>query len=279
MTMKWNRKAGKRRFSQVFLIDGSVLRRIAGYVKCEPDDHIIEIGPGRGALTSYLLKKSSSVTAIEIDSELIHYLQEKFQEEVRLKLVNEDILKVDIERIINEIDKSRTIWFCGNLPYDIGTAILFRLTPYRLRFESAVFMLQREVVDRIVSSPGSSQYGFISAYIDYFFEKRKLFNVSPKSFRPSPAVHSTVIELKGKETGDSPEFEEMLVDLLKISFAHKRKTLFNNLSSSGRIKANREELVKLLNETGIESLKRAEELDLDIFKKLSKELIKQDIFS
>jgi 16S rRNA (adenine1518-N6/adenine1519-N6)-dimethyltransferase len=277
--MKWNRKAGKRRFSQVFLIDGSVLSRIAGSVKCKPDDHIIEIGPGRGALTSYLLKKSSGVTAIEIDSDLIRYLQEKFQDEDRLKLINEDILKVDIEGIVNEIGETTAVWLCGNLPYDIGTAILLRLTPYRLRFRTAVFMLQREVVDRIVSSPGGSQYGFISAYTDYFFEKRKLFNVSPKSFRPSPAVHSTVMELKGKATGDSPEFEERLVDLLKISFAHKRKTLFNNLSSSGRIQANREELVKLLNETGIESLKRAEELDLGIFKKLSKELIKQGIFT
>lgn len=277
--MKWNRKAGKRRFSQVFLIDGSVLSRIAGYVKCEPEDHIIEIGPGRGALTAYLLKKCSGVTAIEIDMELIGYLQEKFHEDDRLSIVNEDILKVDIGHIVEEIGGTGAIRLCGNLPYEVGTAILLHITPHRMKFKSAVFMLQREVVDRIVSGPGGSQYGFISAFTDYFFEKRKLFNVSPKSFRPVPAVNSTVIELIGKDTGDSPEFEASLVDLLKIGFAHKRKTLFNNLSSSGRINANREGLLEILEEAGIEPLKRAEEIDLSTFRKLGLELIKRKIFN
>jgi 16S rRNA (adenine1518-N6/adenine1519-N6)-dimethyltransferase len=276
--MKWNRKSGKRKYSQVFLTDGSILSRIAGFIKAEPEDHIVEIGPGKGALTSYLLRKNTAVTAIEIDPNLIEHLKVKFKDEERLNLINEDILKVDIDVLLKGMNENQHIWLCGNLPYDIGTAILFRFIPYRLRFKSLVFMLQREVVDRIISPPGSSDYGFISACTDYYFEKRKLLNVSPRSFRPVPAIHSTVIEFKGLITGDSTEFEEKLVELLKISFTHKRKTLYNNLTSSEKIKASREDLLELFISVGFDPMNRAEEITIEKFKKLNSILIGKEYF-
>lgn len=267
--MKWNRKSGKRKFSQVFLTDGSILSRIAGFVKADQSDSIIEIGPGKGALTAYMLRKGAAVTAIEIDPELAEYLKNRFQDAQNLSIINEDILKIDIDSVLEGMKDKRKIWLCGNLPYDVGTAILLRFMPYRLRFQSFVFMLQREVIDRIMSNPGGSEYGFISACTDYFFEKRKLLTVSPNSFRPVPAVHSAVIELKGKNTGDSENSENQLVDLLKMSFAYKRKTLYNNLSSSGRINADREKLTKILQSAEIDPMARAEEISIDKFKKLN----------
>lgn len=276
--MKWNRKSGKRKYSQVFLIDGSILSRISGFIKAEPADHIIEIGPGKGALTAYLLKKNIDVTVIEIDPKLVEHLKERFIDKNKIHIINDDILKVDIDTLLGQMGERQNIWLCGNLPYDIGTAILLRFVPYRLRFKSFIFMLQREVVNRINSVPGGSEYGFISACTDYFFEKRKLLNVSPRSFRPVPAINSTVIELKGKSTGDSPEFEEKLIDLLKISFAHKRKTLINNLVSSDKIKAGREDLIAVLDSAGLDIMMRAEEVPIEKFKKLNSILIEKEYF-
>jgi 16S rRNA (adenine1518-N6/adenine1519-N6)-dimethyltransferase len=215
------RGVARQKLGQHFLIRGSILERIAAAVCPEPADLVIEIGPGRGALTDKLLQRARRVIAIEIDGELVEHLRRKFAGEPRLEVVQADVLATDLAQ-----------WgpapVAGNLPYYITSPILERTV--RLRAPRAVFLIQKEVAERLAASPGSRDYGFLTVQTAAFAEARVLFDVKPGAFQPPPKVDSAVVLLKPRESDLGTADIDGFVRFLGLCFGHKRKTLRNNLA-------------------------------------------------
>ena len=211
-----------RRFGQHFLASPSILERIAAAANPaeEPVDLIVEIGPGKGALTEHLLKRAQRIVAIEIDPVMVHYLAHRFREQPRLTVLNQDVLKVDLG----------TFGPCtvvGNLPYYITSPILDRVFASGDSWNSAVFLVQKEVAERVAAAPGSRDYGYLSVQTQLFAKPEVLFQVSKTAFRPPPKVESAVFRL----TPRTPPVSEVksFLDFASACFRHKRKTLRNNL--------------------------------------------------
>lgn len=216
-----------KRFGQHFLTDKNIINRIIRELDPKPDETILEIGPGKGALTAQLVEKAGSVVAVELDRKLIPLLTEQFGEHDNFKLVQRDALSVDF---CSEIQPARTARLVANLPYNISTAVLQRLIEQRLCVPEMVVMLQREVVERITAPAGSTERGYLSVLIEAYSETEKLFDVAPGAFRPPPKVWSSVIRLKFRS---SPEFavvnEGLFWQIVSAGFAQRRKTILNNL--------------------------------------------------
>lgn len=236
----------RQKLGQHFLIRGSILERIAAAACPDTTDLVIEIGPGRGALTEKLLKRAAHVIAVELDSFLVDHLRQKYAGEPRLQIVHADVLDVDL-----------TQWgrapIAGNLPYYITSPILqqsLRANPLR-----AVFLVQKEVAERLVAKPGSRDYGFLTVQTALFATARLLFDVKPAAFHPPPKVDSAVVLLEphGRNWGVEPE---ALIRFMGLCFAHKRKTIRNNLADIyGK------SLVDAWPEAGL----RAEQIDIEGF--------------
>ena len=212
----------RQKLGQHFLTSGSLLERIAAAACPSPTELVIEIGPGRGALTAKLLERAGRVVAIELDSELARYLREKFSAEPRLEIVQADVLTTDLSR-----------WpgapIAGNLPYYITSPILHRALP--LRPPRAVFLMQEEVARRLIASPGSRDYGFVTVQTALFAHAKRLFGVKPAAFQPPPKVDSAVVLLEPRAALDVADPEGFL-RFAALCFAHKRKTLRNNLAET-----------------------------------------------
>jgi 16S rRNA (adenine1518-N6/adenine1519-N6)-dimethyltransferase len=212
---------------QNFLVNEGVVRRIVDALSPSPEDTIIEIGPGRGALTAHLLDKAGLVVAVEFDRNLVPILQEMFAARQNLTLLAANALAVDFCEAIQPATQARVV---ANLPYNIATAILQRLIAQRSCLCELVLMLQREVVERITAAPGSKERGYLSVFVEAYCETEKLFDVAPGSFRPVPRVWSSVIRLTArKEPVVNVKNEELLWQLVSAGFAQKRKTILNNL--------------------------------------------------
>ncbi len=211
---------------QNFLINAGVVSRIIEELSPTSEETIIEIGSGRGALTSQLLDKAGRVIAIEFDRHLIPLLQESFAARENFTLLAADALAVDFCSVINPATHARVV---ANLPYNIATAILQRLIAQRGCVTEMVLMLQKEVVDRLVAPPGSKERGYISVFVETYCETEKLFDVAPGSFRPAPKVWSSVIRLKLKQQPPLAKNEKLLWQLVSAGFAQRRKTILNNL--------------------------------------------------
>jgi 16S rRNA (adenine1518-N6/adenine1519-N6)-dimethyltransferase len=255
----------KRRFGQNFLVDQNVVDRIITAVQPAADETIIEIGPGRGVLTSRLLEKAGRVVAIEFDRDLVPQLRELFGESANLTLIEDDALTVDFCNIIQPAQSARVV---ANLPYNIATAIGQRLIEQRRCISEMILMLQREVVDRITAEPGSSERGFLSVFVEAYCEAEKLFDVPPQAFRPVPKVWSTVVRLRVRpQIAAQVKDEELLWKVVSAGFAQRRKTILNNLRDAPE--AIQERLKKhggasiVLCEAGIPPLRRAETLALE----------------
>ena len=218
----------RKRFGQHFLHDPGVLRRIVDSIAPAPDDRIVEIGPGEGALTRVLLGRIPRLTAIEIDRDLAARLAEEFPPG-RLTIHCADALEFDFSALA---PGARLI---GNLPYNISTPILFRLAEHAARFRDLHFMLQREVVDRMVAKPSTSDYGRLSVMLQTRFRMRKLFGVSPGAFRPPPKVESAVVRMEPIAEGELPDMDQnIFADLVRRAFSARRKTLRNALNLGAR---------------------------------------------
>jgi 16S rRNA (adenine1518-N6/adenine1519-N6)-dimethyltransferase len=217
----------KRRFGQNFLIDKGVINRIISAVNPRPDDAVIEIGPGRGALTSHLIEKAGRVIAIELDRELVPELRAKFAGAPNFTIHEADALTIDYCALMPPAEKARVV---ANLPYNVGTAILQRLIERRRCVSEMVLMLQREVVERITAAPGSSERGYLSVFVEAYCQTEKLFDVPPQAFRPAPKVWSTVARLRVRDkiAADVSD-EKLLWQVVSAGFAHPRKTILNNL--------------------------------------------------
>jgi 16S rRNA (adenine1518-N6/adenine1519-N6)-dimethyltransferase len=254
-----------KRFGQNFLTDKSVIKRIIESLDPQPGETIVEIGPGRGALTAPLIERATQLVAIEFDRNLIPILVDTFGKKENFKLVQNDALVTDICDEIRPASIARVV---ANLPYNIATAVLQRLIEQRACLTELILMLQREVVDRIVASPGSAERGYLSVFVEAYCETEKLFDVAPASFRPAPKVWSTVVrlQLRPKIAFDARE-EALLWQVVSAGFAQRRKTILNNLRSApsplqDRLKAHGGASI-ILCRAEVELQRRAETLTLD----------------
>ena len=259
----------KPKLGQHFLTDKSAAVRIAEALGDISASTILEIGPGRGALTDLLARKARRLIAIEIDRVLAAQLRMHFSLAPNVEIIEADILAVDFDTIFgpkpgstrpgmnHEPEKARVV---GNVPYFLTSDILLRLFDYRKYFESIVLMLQREVADRLAARPGNSEYGLLSATAQLYTRVEKLFTLAPAAFSPPPKVHSTVVRLTIEprlENLQVPEAE--FIRFLKLSFGQKRKTLWNNLKPQYDSKL----LRKAMEAVGVKPNARAEELSLE----------------
>jgi 16S rRNA (adenine1518-N6/adenine1519-N6)-dimethyltransferase len=223
-----------KRLGQHFLRDQRTIHRIIDAFAPKPDETIVEIGPGTGALTSVLVERAGRLIAVEFDSKLTPLLNERFGGITNFKLVMADALTVNF---CAEILPARSARLVANLPYNISTAILQRLIAQRECFEEMVLMLQREVVERVLAPAGTSDRGFISVLVEAYCEAEKLFDVAPGAFRPPPKVWSSVMRLKFRPRINAEVADEgLLLETVSAGFAQKRKTILNNLrNASGRL--------------------------------------------
>lgn len=265
----------KKKFGQNFLIDDNILDEISTSACINDDELIIEIGPGLGNLTSYLLKKSRYVLLVEIDNNMIEILNDRFKENTNYSLINEDILKVDLDEKISKIEEELSFSFkkvkvVANLPYYITTPILFKLLQDSKRVYEIVVMVQKEVADRMVASPKSKDYGILSVMIKYLADAKIIIKVPKEAFIPSPNVTSSVIKLVKNKKYECDD-EEKLFELIHHAFAQRRKKMINSLESSKFLNLDKEKIKDAFNKAKLNENVRAEELSIEEFILLSKE--------
>lgn len=226
----------RKRFGQNFLQSPQVISQIIRVINPQPDDRMIEIGPGQGALTSPLLSQLNALTAIEIDRDLQAFLKTLPDAAKKLTLIDGDALSIDFSQF------GRGLRIVGNLPYNISTPLIIHLLHFAPYIDDMYFMLQKEVVDRLTASPGGKNYGRLSVMVQYFCESDYLFHVPPEVFFPQPKVESAVIRLSPYKQSPYLDVEfESLERLVAQAFSMRRKTLANNLKP-------------LINRDGLEAL-------------------------
>jgi len=254
-----------KRLGQNFLKDAGVIKRIIESFSPQAGETVIEVGPGKGALTGELVDSGARVIAIEFDRNLAPLLSERFADRDNFRLLQADALETDFCAVIQP---ARTARLIANLPYNISTAILQRLITQRSCLEEMVLMLQKEVVERIQAPAGSSDRGYLSVLVEAYCETEKLFDVSPGSFQPRPKVWSTVVRLRFRsQLVAQVKNEELLWSLVSAGFMQKRKTIFNNLrNATGKL----QEVIKqnggasiVLCKAGVDLQRRAETLTLE----------------
>jgi 16S rRNA (adenine1518-N6/adenine1519-N6)-dimethyltransferase len=251
-----------------------VAERIVRALGPRDGETIIEIGPGRGALTERLIKTGANVIAVEFDRELVPLLRERFAAEENFRLVEADALDLDFCEAIAPVTAARVV---ANLPYNISTAILQRLIKQRRCLTESVLMLQREVVERITAKPGESERGYLSVLVEAYCEAEKLFDVAPGSFRPIPKVWSTIARLRVRESvANEVGDEELLWRVVSAGFAQRRKTIMNNLRSAPQPLREQVEAAGgaaiVLDAARIEPQRRAETLALEEWVRLARTL-------
>lgn len=258
-----NSKFAKRSLGQNFLSDLSVINRIVEEVVPQPGNTIVEIGPGRGALTAPLIDSGARVIAIELDDALSEALVDRFADRENFYLVTADALAVDFGELIAPATTARVV---ANLPYNISTAIIQRLFEQSAFITDMTLMLQREVVDRISAGPDDPERGFLSVLVEAHAVCEKLFDVPPAAFRPAPKVLSSVARLTIRESVPGDVDEAVLWKLVGAGFQQRRKTILNNLKSSPVLFPNSnpgESAVPLLASADIEPGRRAQSLTLE----------------
>jgi len=266
------------KLGQHFLVDSSANARIVEALGDISESTVLEIGPGRGALTSALAKQARRLIAIEIDRVLAAQLRMNFSQEANVEIIEGDILAIDFDTLFGPKPGStrpgmnhqpEPVRVVGNLPYFITSDILLRLFEFRQYFETIVLMVQREVADRLAAAPGGSDYGLLSATAQLYTRVEKLFTLPPGAFSPPPKVDSTVVRLRMTPKIDSLQVREAeFINFLKLAFGQKRKTLSNNLKSRYEPKALRAAFEK----AGVKPAVRAEALSLEKTAALFREL-------
>lgn len=254
-----DRHRAKKQFGQNFLTDKNLLNKIVLKADIE-NKNVIEIGPGKGALTEFLLKYAKTVTAYEIDKDLKPILNELESNNKNLTVIFEDILKTEIPN--NEIYE-----VVANIPYNITSPIIFKILETN-NINSATLMVQKEVCDRITSLPGSKDYNGLTVIINYYMNVERVMNVNKKLFKPIPKVDSAVFKMVRKEKTLTNEGEKLFIEIVKASFHQKRKTILNNLSFSFDLPKSK--INELLNKVDINSSERAENITLEKFIEITK---------
>ena len=224
----------QKKFGQNFLIDTTVLDRIISSAEITKEDCVLEIGPGIGTMTQYLAERAGTVVAVEIDKALIPILEETLQDYDNVTVINDDILKVDINRLVEEKNGGRPIKVVANLPYYITTPIIMGLFESSVPLKSITIMVQKEVADRMQVGPGTKDYGALSLAVQYYAKPEIVANVPPNCFIPRPNVGSAVIRLtRYEEPPVQVKDEKKMFALIRASFNQRRKTLVNGLGNAG----------------------------------------------
>ncbi|WP_026582987.1 16S rRNA (adenine(1518)-N(6)/adenine(1519)-N(6))-dimethyltransferase RsmA [Bacillus sp. J33] len=266
----------KKSLGQNFLIDTNILRRIVDHANLTEESGAIEIGPGIGALTEQLARRSKKVLAFEIDQRLLPILEETLSPYPNAAIINEDVLKADVKGAIEkEFSGINDIMVVANLPYYVTTPIIMKLLEDKLPIRGIVCMLQKEVADRISARPGTKDYGSLSIAVQYYTEAETAMIVPKTVFVPQPNVDSAVIKLtKRKEPAVKVKSESFFFQVTKSSFAQRRKTLLNNLTSQlPEGKQKKEQILSALAMAEIEPGRRGETLSIEEFARLSDALL------
>lgn len=258
----------KKSLGQNFLVDNNILDKIVTLADVNETDTVIEIGPGIGSLTQKLAEKAKQVVAVEVDQRLEELLNETLEEYDNVEVVFDDALEVDFDELVTGSYK-----IVANLPYYITTPIVMRLLEEKFNVEQIVFMVQKEVAQRMVASPGGKDYGVLSVGIQFHTAAEILFDVPPDVFIPQPKVHSAVVSLDVlKEPPIEVSSKEFFFKIVNAGFQQRRKTIRNSLSKAANINLSRDLVDQALAEVEIDSRRRAEKLSLDQFAALSNKL-------
>lgn len=265
---------------QNFLINESAIDTIISAGNIGKTDLIIEIGPGLGVLTSRMLEQAYKLIAVELDEKMVSIIKDRFKYYNNLEIINQDILKVNLNKIIEEgrvgAEKNgveiNAVKVVANLPYYISTPIVMQLLESRYDIDEIIVMVQKEVADRLISKPGSKLSGAITYAINYYSEAEKIIDVGKDSFIPQPKVESEVIKLKlRKEPKNKVENEKRLFELIKMTFSQRRKTLINTLINYKFVNS-KEEAIQIIRDMNLKDDARGETLTLEQFIELSKKL-------
>lgn len=258
-----------KNLGQNFLVDDETVSRIIEAADIRKEDLIIEIGPGLGTITKELLERAGKVICIELDERMVSILKDRFSLYDNFELINQDVLKVDLQTLIKK-EKFKSNKIVANLPYYITTPIIMKLLEDKLKVETITVMVQKEVAERLVAEPGKGESGAITYAINYYTKPRTVLQVPNTAFIPAPKVNSTVIQLEvQKETTVKVEEEKKLFELIKIAFMQKRKTLVNALTNSNKY-GSKEQIEKAIKEIGLDLKIRPEKLTLEQYAELAK---------
>lgn len=256
---------------QNFLINPSVCPKMAQECGVDENSGVIEVGPGIGVLTNELAKRAKKVIAIELDKRLLPVLEETLGEYENVKVINGDVMKLDLNKLISEEFEGMNVCVCANLPYYITSPIVMRLLEEKLHVSSITVMVQKEAAQRICAEVGTRQSGAVTVAVWYYSRPELLFHVSSGSFMPAPKVDSAVIRLNiRKEPGVLVKNEEMFFKTAKAAFSQRRKNIANSLSAG--LSMGKQEIISVLNDCKIPASKRAEELSMEDIGKIADRL-------
>ncbi|WP_099467468.1 16S rRNA (adenine(1518)-N(6)/adenine(1519)-N(6))-dimethyltransferase RsmA [Konateibacter massiliensis] len=263
----------QKKFGQNFLIDTHVLDKIIRSADITKEDFVLEIGPGIGTMTQYLAENARKVVAVEIDKMLIPILEDTLREYDNVAVINQDVLKLNLNELVEKENEGKPIKVVANLPYYITTPIIMGLFENHVPIESITIMVQKEVAERMQALPGSKNYGALSLAVQYYCEPYIVANVPPNCFMPRPNVGSAVIRLTShKEAPVQVKDENLMFGLIRASFNQRRKTLVNGLNNAPNINYSKEEITSCLEGMGLSSNIRGEALTLSQFAELADSL-------
>ncbi|CCY07358.1 MAG: 16S rRNA (adenine(1518)-N(6)/adenine(1519)-N(6))-dimethyltransferase RsmA [Coprobacillus sp.] len=264
----------KKKFGQNFLIDSNIVMKIVKTANITKETNVIEIGPGIGAMTEILAKEAGKVLCFEIDEDMVNILNEEIKND-NVKIVNKDFLKVDLDEEMRYFIEPKNIVVVSNLPYYITTPIIFKLLEYSKNIEKMVFMVQKEVSERLTAKPGSKEYGSLSVLIELNGTMKKEFNVSRNCFYPVPNVDSEIVSMEINKNDSALKNDPIFGKFIQNIFEMKRKTLANNICKKTNF--SRDDLNKILQELGLSESVRAESLSLNQISKIYEALVKENI--
>lgn len=260
----------QKKFGQNFLIDTRILEEIIEASGVGKDDFVLEIGPGIGTMTQYLCEAAREVVAVEIDNNLIPILKDTLAAYHNVEVLNEDILKVDINKLAQEKNGGRPIKVVANLPYYITTPIIMGLFESHVPIDSITIMVQKEVADRMQVGPGTKDYGALSLAVQYYAKPEIVVNVPPSCFMPQPKVGSAVIRLTRHEKPPvDVKDEKLMFQIIRASFNQRRKTLANGLSNFPQLQLGKQQVTDCVTALGVPATIRGEALSLEQFAQLS----------
>lgn len=266
-----------KRLGQNFLIDEAILDKIIDTAYLSSDDAVIEIGPGIGTLTQALAEKSGKVWAVELDQHLLPILQKTLKDYPHVKIINKDVLKLNVEDILEHNADGQYIKVVANLPYYITTPVIMKILEEKWPIERMVVMVQKEVAERMTAAPGSKDYGALTLAIQYYADPQIVTTVPSEAFYPPPTVTSAVVLLKKRhESPVDVVSVEMMFKVIKASFMQRRKTLLNALSNAGVFNISKEILKEKISSAGLDPQQRGETLSLEDFSRLTNILMVND---
>lgn len=264
----------QKKFGQNFLVDKNILEKIMDAAQITEKDCVLEIGPGIGTMTQYLAERAGRVIAVEIDKNLIPVLQDTLSSYNNVTILNQDILKTDINHLVEQYNDGAPIKVVANLPYYITTPIIMALFENHVALQSITIMVQKEVADRMQAQAGTKDYGALSLAVQYYAKPEIVVKVPAACFMPRPNVDSTVIRLVRYETAPVKAADEAyLFSVIRASFNQRRKTLVNGLANAGNIGVGKEEIANILAQMGMAPTVRGETLTLEQFTELSNRLL------